>query len=42
MIYCFIQNFFFRTTRELEHFFLSREAQILFSPKFNIRLCQKL
>ena len=31
MVFCFVQNFFFRTTRELEYlFFLSRKAQFFF------------
>jgi hypothetical protein len=38
MVFCFVQNFFFRTTRELEYlFFLSRN----FFPEFNIRLYDK-
>ena len=41
MVFCFDQNFFFRTTRELEYLiFLSRKAQI-FSPEFDIRLYNK-
>jgi hypothetical protein len=37
MVFCFVQNFFFRT-RELEYFiFLSRKVQIFF-PQFNIML----
>ena len=41
MVFCFIQNIFFRTTRELEYFlFLSRIARNLF-PEFNIRLYDK-
>jgi hypothetical protein len=36
MVFCFVQNFFFRTTQELEYlFFLSRKARIFF-PEFNI------
>ena len=31
MVSCFVQNFFFRTTQELEYlFFLSRKAQFFF------------
>jgi hypothetical protein len=38
MVFCFVQKFFFRTTRELEYlFFLSREARNLL-PESNIRL----
>jgi hypothetical protein len=38
MVFCFVQNFFFRTTQELEYlFFLSR----IFFPTFNIRLYDK-
>ena len=41
MVFCFVQNVFFRTTRELEYlFFLSRKAQFFF-PEFNIRLYDK-
>jgi hypothetical protein len=40
MVFCFVQNFFFRTTQELEYFFLSRKARIFF-PEFNIRLYDK-
>ena len=41
MVFCFIQNFFFRTTRELEYLiFLLRKVQIFF-PEFNIRLYDK-
>ena len=41
MVFCFDQNFFFRTTRELEYLiFLSRKAQIFF-PEFDIRLYNK-
>jgi hypothetical protein len=41
MVSCFVQNYFFRTTHELEClFFLSRKARIFF-PKFNIRLYDK-
>jgi len=37
----FVQNFFFRTTQELEYFiFLSRKAGNFF-PEFNIRLYDK-
>ena len=41
MVFCFVQNFFFRTTGELEYLFiLSRKARIFF-PEFNIRLYDK-
>jgi hypothetical protein len=41
MVFCFIQNFFFRKTQELEYlFFLSRKAEFFF-PEFNIRLYDK-
>ena len=41
MVFCFIQNFFFRTTQELEYyFFLSCKARNFF-PEFNIRLYDK-
>ena len=30
MVFCFVQNFFFRKTQELELFFLSRKARIFF------------
>ena len=41
MVFCFVQNIFFRTTQELEYlFFLSHKARIYF-PKFNIRLYVK-
>jgi hypothetical protein len=41
MVFCFVQNFFFRTTRELEYlFFLWRKARIFFL-EFNIRLYDK-
>ena len=41
MVFCFVQNFFFRTTRELEYLFLlSRKARIFF-PEFNFRLYDK-
>jgi hypothetical protein len=41
MVFCFVQNFFFRTTQELEYlFFLSCKAQFFF-PEFNIRLYDK-
>jgi len=36
----FRSEFFFRTTQELEYFFLSRKARIFF-PVFNIRLYNK-
>jgi hypothetical protein len=38
--FLFLSEFFFRTTRELEDFFLSRKARIFF-PEFNIRLYDK-
>ena len=38
MVFCL--EFFFRTTRELKFFFLSRKARI-FVPEFNIRLYDK-
>ena len=38
MVFCFVQNFFFRTTQELEnYFFLSRKVRNFF-PELNIRL----
>jgi hypothetical protein len=38
MVFCFVSEFFFRTTRELEYlFFLLRKAGI-FLPEFNIGL----
>ena len=41
MVFCFFQNFFFRTTQELEYlFFLSRKAEIFF-PESNITLYDK-
>ena len=41
MVFCFVQNIFFRTTRELEYlFFLWRKARIFFL-EFNIRLYDK-
>jgi hypothetical protein len=41
MVFCFVQNFFFRTTQELEYlFFLSHKARNFF-PEFNIRLYDK-
>jgi hypothetical protein len=41
MVFCFVQNFFFRTTQELDYlFFLSDKAQIFF-PEFNITLFDK-
>ena len=41
MVFCFVQNFFFRTTRELEYLlFLSCKARIFFS-EINIRLYDK-
>jgi hypothetical protein len=33
MVFCFVQNFFFRTTQELEYFY--------FFPESNIRLYDK-
>ena len=38
--FLFHSEFFFRTTQELEYFFLSRKAQF-FSPEINIRLYEK-
>jgi hypothetical protein len=38
--FLFRSEFFFRTTRELEFFFLSRKAQFFF-PEVNIRLYDK-
>jgi hypothetical protein len=38
--FLFCSEFFFRTTQELEYFFLSRKARIFF-PEFNIRLYDK-
>ena len=38
--FLFRSEFFFRTTQDLEYFFLSLEAQIFF-PEFNIRLYDK-
>ena len=41
MVFCFVQNFFFGTTRELEYlFFLSRKARKFFT-EINIRLYDK-
>jgi hypothetical protein len=41
MVFSFVQNFFFRTTQELDYlFYLSRKARIFF-PVFNIRLYDK-
>ena len=41
MVFCFVHNYFFRTTQELEYlFFLSREVRIFF-PEFNIMLYDK-
>jgi hypothetical protein len=41
MVFCFVQNFFFRTTQELEYlFFLSRKVRNFF-PEFNSRLYDK-
>jgi hypothetical protein len=41
MVFCFVQNFFFRMTQELEYYiFLSRRARNFF-PQFNIRLYDK-
>jgi hypothetical protein len=40
MVFCFVQKIFFRTTRELECFFLSRNARSFF-PEFNIKLYDK-
>jgi hypothetical protein len=41
MVFCFVQNFFFRTTRELEFFFFVAQSANFFSPEFNIRLYNK-
>ena len=41
MGFFFVQNFFFRTTQELEHiFFVAPSAKFIF-PEFNIRLYDK-
>jgi hypothetical protein len=41
MVFCFVQNYFFRTTQELEYlFFLSHKAQFFFLQS-NIRLYDK-
>ena len=41
MVFCFVQNFFFRTTQELKYLlFLSRKARNFF-PEFNIGLYDK-
>ena len=41
MVFCFVQNFFFRTTTRIRIFiFLSRKARNIF-PVFNIRLYDK-
>ena len=40
MVFCFVQNYFFRTTQELEFFFLSRKVRNFFQ-EFNIRLYDK-
>jgi hypothetical protein len=37
MVFCFVQNFFFRTTQELEYFIFFQN----FFPEFNIRLYDK-
>ena len=40
MVFCFVQNFFFRTSQELEYiFFVALSANFL--PEFNIRLYDK-
>ena len=41
MVFCFVQNFFFRTTQELEYYFLLKREARNFSPEFNIRLYDK-
>ena len=41
MVFCFVQNFFSRTTQELQYlFFLSCKVQFFF-PEFHIRLYDK-
>ena len=42
MVFCFVQNFFFWTTRELEYFFFfCRDKREFFFPELNIRLYDK-
>jgi hypothetical protein len=33
MVFCFVQNFFFRATRELEYFFLSKNLTLGYMTK---------
>jgi hypothetical protein len=40
MVFCFVQNFFVRTTQEIEYVILSRQARNFFQ-EFNIRLYDK-
>ena len=40
MVFCFVQKFFYRTTQELEYFFLAARSGNFFS-KSNIRLYDK-
>jgi hypothetical protein len=40
MIFCFVQKFFFRTTRELEKKFC-RAKRAIFFPEFNIKVYDK-
>ena len=37
MVFCFVQNFFFRL-QELEYYFFCRAKREFFFPEFNIRL----
>jgi hypothetical protein len=39
--FCFVQNFFFRTTQELEYLFFCRVKREIFFPEINIRLYDK-
>ena len=41
MVFCFVQNFFFRITRELEYLFFLWAKREIFIPEFNIRLNDK-
>ena len=41
MVFCFVQNFFFRTTQELEYLFFCRAKHEFFFPNFNIPLYDK-
>jgi hypothetical protein len=41
MVFCFDQNFFFRTTRIRIFIFFVAQSAIFFSPEFNIRLYDK-